>query len=81
MKRILIATATYHEAKNIIPKFLKQIKNYDFVIGSKYMKGGRNDLRGFRFLLSKFGNIFIRFMFNMNLIEFTKSYRCFNLKN
>jgi len=65
---------------NIIPKFLKQIKNYDFVIGSRYMRGGRNDLRGFRFFLSKFGNIFIRFMFNMNFTEFTTSYRCFNLK-
>ena len=44
------------------------------------MKGGRDDMRGFRFLISKFGNMFIRFMFNMNLTEFTTSYRCFNLK-
>ena len=65
---------------NTIPKFLNQIKNYDFVIGSRYMKGGRNDLRGFRLLLSKFGNRFIRFILNMNLTEFTTSYRCFNLR-
>jgi len=65
---------------NIIPKFLKQIKNYDFVIGSRYMKGGRNELKGFRLLLSKFGNLFIRFILNINLTEFTTSYRCFNLK-
>ena len=65
---------------NIIPKFLKQIKNYDFVIGSRYMKGGRNDLKGFRLLLSKFGNLFICFILNINLTEFTTSYRCFNLK-
>jgi dolichol-phosphate mannosyltransferase len=65
---------------NIIPKFIKQIKNYDFVIGSRYMKGGRNDLKGFRLLLSKFGNLFIRFILNINLTEFTTSYRCFNLK-
>jgi len=65
---------------NIIPKFLKHIKKYDCVIGSRYMRGGRNNLSGFRLFLSKFGNLFIKFILKVNLSEFTTSYRCFNLK-
>ena len=63
-----------------IPKFLKEIKNYDFVIGSRYMHGGSNNLKGYRLLLSKFGNIFIKIVTRINISEFTTSYRCFNLK-
>ena len=42
-----------HNPKTI-PKFLKEIKKYDCIIGSRYVRGGRNDLKGFRlFLLFK----------------------------
>lgn len=68
-----------HNAKTI-PKFLKEIKNYDCVIGSRYIKGGRNDLKGIRLVLSKYGNLFIKFILGINLSEFTTSYRCFNLQ-
>ena len=37
-------------------------------------------VKGFRYLLSKYGNIMIRYVLNINLNEFTTSYRCFNLK-
>lgn len=68
-----------HDPK-LIPVFLKNIKYYDCVIGSRYTKGGRNGLKGFRFLLSKYGNILIKNILKINLNEFTTSYRCFNLK-
>ena len=68
-----------HDPK-IIPIFLKNIKNYDCVLGSRYTKGGKNGLKGFRYLLSKYGNIMIRYVLNINLNEFTTSYRCFNPK-
>ena len=68
-----------HDPK-IIPIFLKNIQNYDCVIGSRYTKGGKNGLKGFRFLLSKYGNILIKYTLKINLNEFTTSYRCFNLK-
>ena len=68
-----------HDPK-IIPIFLKYIKNYHCVTGSRYIKNGRNDLKGYRFFLSKYGNKFIKYMLNINLNEFTTSYRCFNLK-
>ncbi len=69
-----------HDPK-LIPKFLKYIKKYDCVIGSRYIKGGQNKLEGIRYFMSKFGNIVIKKVLNSSLHEFTTSYRCFNLKN
>ncbi|MDC3074545.1 glycosyltransferase, partial [Candidatus Pelagibacter sp.] len=52
-----------------IPIFIKKIKNYDCVIGSRYIRGGKNGLKGFRLLLSKYGNILIRIVLNISLNE------------
>ena len=59
--------------------FLNELQNNSFVIGSRYMEGGKSDLKGFRLLLSYYGNKFIKKVFKMNCTEFTSSYRGFNL--
>lgn len=64
---------------NQINEFITEIENNDFVIGSRYMKGGKTDIKGFRLFLSYLGNKFIKFMFNINCNEFTSSFRAFNL--
>ena len=63
-----------------IPNFLKVIDNNDFVIGSRYMPGGKNKLSLLRFLLSYFGNKFIKNVLNLKCTEFTSSFRAFNIK-
>ena len=63
-----------------IPQFIKELENNTFVLGSRYAKGGKCNLRGFRLFLSYFGNKFIKFVFNIDCNEFTTSYRGFNLK-
>ena len=64
----------------LIKVFLKRIKNYDTVLGSRYIKGGKNELIGWRFLISKYGNLIIKKILNSKLNEFTTSYRCFDIK-
>ena len=64
----------------VIPIFLKELETNAFVLGSRYMKGGKCGMKGFRLLLSYFGNQFIKFVFGINCTEFTSSYRGFNLK-
>ncbi len=59
--------------------FLNELQNNSFVIGSRYMEGGKSDLKGFRLLLSYYGNKFIKTVFKMKCTEFTSSYRGFNL--
>jgi len=65
------------------PKVIKKMINllgiYPFVIGSRYIKGGKCDLRGLRYFMSYLGNIFIKCFLNINSNEFTTSYRGFNL--
>ena len=59
--------------------FLNQLKNYQFVIGSRYVVGGSCDMSGFRLLLSVCGNRLIKSLLNIDCNEFTTSYRGFNL--
>ena len=68
-----------HDPK-IIPKFIDELKTNTFVLGSRYMKGGKNSMKKSRLFLSYFGNKFIKFIFNTDCKEFTTSYRGFNLK-
>ena len=64
----------------LVPKFIKHLETNSFVIGSRYMPGGKNEMSYFRYILSFVGNKLIKFVLKINLDEFTTSYRGFNLK-
>lgn len=64
----------------VISEFIKKLESSPFVIGSRYMPGGRNEMNFSRKILSFFGNKLIKFTLKINLDEFTTSYRGFNLK-
>ena len=64
----------------VIPELIKHLETNSFVIGSRYMPGGKNEMSFFRFILSFLGNKLIKFVLNIDLDEFTTSYRGFNLK-
>ena len=68
-----------HDPK-IIPEFINELKTNVFVLGSRYIKGGKNSMKKTRLWLSYFGNKFIKFIFKIDCNEFTTSYRGFNLK-
>tara|TARA_B100000902_G_scaffold15335_1_gene18456 strand:+ start:949 stop:1689 length:741 start_codon:yes stop_codon:yes gene_type:complete len=63
-----------------IKNFINYLSNYAFVIGSRYILGGKCLMTGRRLLLSKYGNLVIKKILKINLSEFTTSYRGFNLK-
>ena len=62
-----------------IPKFLKLIGSNDFVLGSRYIDGGKTKMALMRFLLSYFGNKFIKNILGVKCSEYTSSFRAFNL--
>ena len=64
---------------NELKNFIEQLDTYPFVIGSRYIKGGKCLMSGSRLFLSRIGNSFIRFISGINSHEFTTSYRGFNL--
>ena len=52
-----------------IPNFIEELQKNTFVIGSRYMEGGKSDLKGLRLFLSYFGNKFIKFIFNIKFVS------------
>ena len=64
---------------NEIPKMINILDSSSFVIGSRYIKGGKCEMTGYRLALSIIGNKFIKKILKINCNEFTTSYRGFNL--
>ena len=67
-----------HNAKEI-PIILKLLDKNPFVIGSRYVLGGTCEMSMHRWIMSYFGNKFIKLILNINCNEFTTSYRGFNI--
>ena len=63
-----------------INNFIKYLDEFPFVIGSRYIEGGKCEMKGRRLMISKVGNKFIKRILNINCHEFTTSFRGFNLK-
>ena len=63
-----------------IPKLLLKLKKNDFVIGSRFVTGGKSSYTGYRRIVSKIANIVCRLVLNINLHEFTTSFRAYNYK-
>ncbi len=63
-----------------LTNFIKNLETYPFVIGSRYVSGGKCLMRGRRLIISKYGNIFIRLILGIDCNEFTTSYRGFDIK-
>jgi dolichol-phosphate mannosyltransferase len=63
----------------LIKKIVRLLDKSEFIIGSRYIKGGKCELPLLRYLISFFGNKFIKFFLGIKCNEFTTSYRGFNL--
>ena len=62
-----------------IKKIVRLLDKSEFVIGSRYIKGGKCEMGFLRYLVSVIGNKFIKFFLGIKCNEFTTSYRGFNL--
>lgn len=68
-----------HDPKEL-NNFMKNLENFPFVIGSRYILGGKCLMKGSRLIMSKIGNKVIKFFSGINCNEFTTSYRGFNIR-
>ena len=64
---------------NEIPKMIDILNKSSFVIGSRYIEGGKCEMSSHRLILSIVGNKFIKKLLKIDCNEFTTSYRGFNL--
>ena len=63
-----------------IPKIISLLNNKDFVIGSRYIQGGKCEMSLPRLILSIVGNKIIKNVLGLKCNEFTTSFRGFNLE-
>jgi dolichol-phosphate mannosyltransferase len=77
---LITMDADFSHDPNEIGTFIKNLDEFPFGIGSRYVQGGQCLMRGKRLLLSKYGNLIMKFIFQIDCNEFTTSYRGFNLK-
>jgi dolichol-phosphate mannosyltransferase len=77
---LITMDADFSHDPNEIKNFIKNLEEFPFVIGSRYMKEGKNLMKKKRLFLSKYGNLLIKFFLKINCSEYTTSYRGFNLK-
>ena len=68
-----------HDPKEI-PVLINLLDKHEFVIGSRYMDGGKCEMKGLRLLMSIIGNKVIRLILRLECTEFTSSYRGFNIR-
>jgi len=54
-----------HNPKEI-PLFIKNLRSYDFITGSRYIKGGGSDYVGYRDMVSRVANKLCRFFLNIS---------------
>ena len=78
---ILTMDADFSHQPKYIPQFLKKVKHYDFVIGSRNIKGGKVEnwsiLRKF---ISKGGSLYSRIILGINVKDFTGGYNMYRRK-
>ena len=64
---------------NELKNFVQQLESFPFVIGSRYIVGGKCLMTGSRLFTSIIGNYTIKFLSGIKCNEYTTSYRGFNL--
>jgi len=78
-KNIITLDADLSHDPKLIPFFLKKLRTKKFVIGSRYVKGGKSEMKLSRYLISFVGNKIIKYVLKINSNEFTTSYRGFTI--
>lgn len=80
-KTLVTMDADYSHDPKEIPQLVSKLSKYDFVIGSRYMKGGSCNYSGYRLFISKLANLSANFFLKIPLDETTTSFRAFNTKS
>jgi dolichol-phosphate mannosyltransferase len=71
----------FSHSPSYLPDFVSKINEYDVVIGSRYVQGGRLDPRwsGWRYFLSKWANgIWVRLILGTQVRDATAGFKCWS---
>ncbi len=76
---LITMDADFSHDPSTLPIIVKNLEYNAFVLGSRYVEGGKCLMHGSRFIMSYFGNKLIKMVSGIESNEFTTSYRGFNL--
>lgn len=77
--RIITMDADGSHAVEYLVQILKASETHDLVIGSRYVKGGGTEhWEKWRVALSRWGNVYARFITGLSIHDMTAGYMCFN---
>ena len=75
---IIEMDADFSHHPKYIPDLLKHIQNYDVVLGSRFIQGGKDINRSsLRQIVTKFAQNYIKLMLGLKVKDPTSGYRCF----
>ena len=75
---LITMDADFSHHPKYLPRMLALLENHDFVIGSRYVEGGKSGYGIIRTFISKTANILARNLLSLKLKECTTSYRGFS---
>lgn len=77
---LITMDADFSHDPKYLPTMIEGLKTHDFVIGSRYIRGGSCDYGLARTILSRTANFLTQLLLGLKLKETTTSYRGFRLK-
>lgn len=66
-----------HDPKEI-PRFLEEMGSHDLVVGSRFVKGGRDTRPAFRKILSKGATWYLRLVLGSKIKDWQGGYKCYS---
>ncbi len=78
---IIEMDADFSHHPRYLPELIKHIKDYDLIIGSRFVKGGRDVDRGIiRRITTNLARSYIKFILGIGVKDPTSGFRCFKRK-
>ncbi len=69
--------ADFSHDPTYIPHFLEAISDYDIILGSRFVQGGRDADRGWiRRVITFLANVYVRMLFGIKIHDCSSGYRC-----
>jgi dolichol-phosphate mannosyltransferase len=77
--QVIQMDADFSHSPRYLPQFIEAMADYDVVVGSRYVPGGKLDPRwsGWRHLLSKWANsLYVQWILGLKVRDATAGYKC-----
>ena len=80
IENVITMDSDFSHNPKYLPQILEEIKNYDLVIGSRYIKGGGiTNWESWRRFLSKGGNFYVRMLLGRKIYDWSSGFNCIRM--